>query len=98
MQEKKKNRLRKALKYKLENILEEAKDIHRVLIVLNDYCKIRSNSESIYNITNMLKELENKSENVVFNLHQILNSDAEVVSNFLSKIIPLDETNYTVDE
>ena len=46
----------------------------------------------------MLADSEKKSENICRKLCDILNKDSEQVSEFLSKILPLDFSNVNFDD
>lgn len=99
MQDKKnKRKLKKSLKYQLEDILSIAKEVNSSISVIYSYCKYRNDSETVYNILHMLADSEKKSENICRKLCDILNEDSEQVSEFLSKILPLDFSNVNFDD
>ena len=93
--DKKKKYLKKSLKFRLEGILEISKEVNSTMSVVYSYCKNRNDSETV---DNMLKSVVEKTDEISFNICQILDDNTEIVSDFISKITPLNYDEVIVDD
>lgn len=94
----KSKKIKQAVRNRLENILANATDIYKTITVINAYCKFRSDSEGLYNISFMMKTLEEKADDVARELSLLLSNDESVVSDFLLKIVPLKDADVIIDD
>ena len=96
--DKNKKYLKKSLKFRLEGILEISKEVNSTMSVVYSYCKNRNDSETVDNILHMLKSVVEKTDEISFNICQILDDNTEIVSDFISKITPLNYDEVIVDD
>ena len=93
-----KKNLKKSLKYRLEDLRSEAKEVYSVMNVVYDYCKYRNDSETVDNILNLLKNLVERTGNIDKTLCTLLNEDSKTVSSFLDNITPLNFEKIDVED
>ena len=97
--EKRKKRLKQALKNRLKDILNNMKEIKSTIHIIYSYCKYRNDSETVGNILHMLAELEEKTESTAMKICDILNEDNALNdSEFMSHILPLNLADVVIDD
>lgn len=91
-------KMQEILKFKLEKLLEETKDIHKRLSVLGVYCTITTNAEEIYRITANVQDITNQTEDVIRKIYSILDTHFTDLPDFIKNIKPIDQSGFIIDD